>query len=69
MPEREYLQSAVWDVYRRWALAMFEDNQIDRAFKVFAEARRRHGVCQEELECELIGCDRIWQKTSLSKPL
>jgi len=53
MPDREYLQHAIWEAYRHWSLAMFEANQIDQAFEVFAEARHRHGPCREELECEL----------------
>jgi tetratricopeptide (TPR) repeat protein len=53
MPGREYLQHAVWEVYRRWSLTLFEADRIDEAFAVFAEARRCHGACQEELNCEL----------------
>jgi hypothetical protein len=53
LPDRNYLNQAMWDVYRRWSLSMFEANHIDQAFAVFAEARSRHGACQDELQCEL----------------
>ena len=53
MPDRELLRRAVWEVYRRWSLNLFEADKIDEAFGVFTEARRRHGECREEMECEL----------------
>ena len=53
MPERDYFQRAEWEVYRHWSLAMFESDRIDDAFEVFAEARRRHGPCRDEMQCEL----------------